>query len=132
MVTCLTHAGLKLDPLPSQNNLCLNKFTSPSDLDEYNSDRQSDCDKQCRNSGRFIVDKDNPTTGCSGIYSLVGTSESAVQGISADNLTMFRVCAKWNIAEPYSPYLSRLDFVYFPAPRAPSAPKAELVECQTL
>ena len=29
---------------------------------------------------------------------LWGTSESAVQGISAENLTMFRVCVKWNIA----------------------------------
>ena len=74
--------------------MSLNKFTSPSDLDEYNRDRQSDYDKQCSNSGRFRIDKDRPTTGCSGIYSLVGTSESAVQGISAENFTMFRGCAK--------------------------------------
>ena len=35
---------------------------------------QSDKDKQCRNSGRFRIDKERPTTGCSGIYSLLGTS----------------------------------------------------------
>ena len=44
--------------------------------------RQSDLDKQCRNSGRFRIGKDRPTIGCSGIYSLVGTSKYAVQRIS--------------------------------------------------